>query len=348
MTKTAVVLYNLGGPNSLDAVRPFLFNLFNDPAIIRLPTPARWILAKFLSKRREPTAKKIYGLIGNKSPILDQTQKQAAALEVELKAEGNFKVFVAMRYWHPFLEECLTQIQQFEPDHILLLPLYPQFSTTTTNSFLTEWKKVEEKTGLAIPTSSVCCYPCESGFVKAVVSNIKLGLKKVRQGSQGFKVLFSAHGIPTKFVRSGDPYQLHVEQTVASVVKELNIKGLDYIICYQSRVGPVEWLKPYTDQVIIKAAKEKKALLVVPIAFVSEHSETLVELDIEYAALARKNGAPIYERAPTVGTTKSYIKGLARMVLSAKPYHLVFPCGFKKNCPKMFSGCPYLDIPRGS
>ena len=347
MTKTAVVLYNLGGPNNLDAVRPFLFNLFNDPAIIRLPTPARWVLAKLISKRREVTAKKIYEKIGNKSPILEETRKQAVALQNELKVVGNFKVFVAMRYWHPFLEECLNQVQKFSPDHIVLLPLYPQFSTTTTNSFLAQWEKAIERNNLSIPTSSVCCYPSEPGFVEAVVNSVKRGLKKVEQGPQGFRVLFSAHGIPKKFVKTGDPYQLHVEQSVASIVKELEIDGLDYVICYQSRVGPIQWLKPYTDQVIIKAAKEKKALLIVPVAFVSEHSETLVELDIDYALLAKNYGAPIYERVPTVGITRAYIKGLSRMVLGAKTHHRIFPYGFKRVCPKTSSGCPYTDNSRG-
>jgi len=321
--------------------------LFNDPAIIRLPTPARWLLAKLLSKRREPTAKNIYKKIGNKSPILEETLSQAAALQAELKTGGNFKVFVAMRYWHPFLEECILEVKAFSPDHIVLLPLFPQFSTTTTNSFLAQWAKSIERMGLCVPTSSICCYPCEPGFVEAIVNSIKLGIEKVKHGPQGFKVLFSAHGIPIKFIKSGDPYQLHVEQTVTCILKELDVDSLDFVICYQSRVGPVEWLKPYTDQVVIEAAKNKKALLMVPVAFVSEHSETLVELDIEYAALAKNNGAPIYERVPTVGIKRPYIKGLARMVLSAKRHHQLFPYGFKRICPEMFSGCPYTGNRRG-
>jgi ferrochelatase len=341
--KTAVVLYNLGGPDSPEAIQPFLFNLFNDPAIMRQPTPIRWLLAKLISSRRAPVAQKIYAEIGGKSPILPETQKQADALEAELKKsapDGDMdRVFIAMRYWHPFAEECVAKITAWEPDRVVLMPLYPQFSTTTTESFLSAWNSLSKKAGITAETSGICCYPAEDGFINAIAGLVRPAIEQAEK-SGAPRVLFSAHGIPKKFVGAGDPYQSHIELTVAAILKKLALPDLDHLICYQSRVGPIEWLKPYTDHAITEAAQDGKAIVVVPIAFVSEHSETLVELDIEYKKLATANNAKAYIRVPTVGATPAYIEGLAAMVREASTGTSIIPHGGVRICTAEGAACP--------
>jgi len=337
--KTAVVLYNLGGPDGPDAVQPFLFNLFNDPAILRQPAPIRWLLARLISIRRAPVAKKIYDEIGGGSPILGETKKQAEALESVLAETGDFRVFIAMRYWHPFAEECAAEVADWQPDRVILMPLYPQFSTTTTESFLKIWPIAARKAGLSAETVSLCCYPAENGFVAAIADLARPAIEEARKTGTP-RVLFSAHGIPKKFVADGDPYQAHVEMTVAAVLEQLAMPDLDHLICYQSRVGPVEWLKPYTDHAITEAATEGRPIVVVPVAFVSEHSETLVELDIEYKKLATDLSAPAYIRVPTVGAAPAYIEGLAAMVGDAGSRKGIFPHGDVCVCPAGATACP--------
>lgn len=342
MSRTAVVVFNLGGPDSPEAVQPFLFNLFNDPLIIRQPGPIRWLIAKLISTRRAPVAKEIYGHIGGRSPILEETQKQADALEQALGDGADYRVFIAMRYWKPFADKCAAEVMKFAPDRIILLPLYPQFSTTTTESFQREWKKAAKRVGLTCPSSTICCYPTEPGFIDAMVAQTKLSLAKVTH--QPNRVLFSAHGLPQKFVAAGDPYQAQVEMTVGAIVDGLGIPDLDYVICYQSRVGPVEWLRPYTDDEIKRAGDEGKSVTVIPVAFVSEHSETLVELDIEYGKLAKEVGVPEYIRGATVGVNPPFIQGLANLVRGAPDQGLASGTG-QKICSDSFSACAYCQGP---
>lgn len=341
MTRTAVVLYNLGGPDSPEAVQPFLFNLFNDPFIMRQPAPIRWMLAKLISSRRAPVAKEIYAAIGGRSPILEETRKQAEALTGALQGNGEIRVFIAMRYWMPFAEDCAIEVKSYDPDRIILLPLYPQFSTTTTESFLSIWKTVAQKVGLACPSSSICCYPTEDGFVEAITALVTAEIKNI-SNLVATRILFSAHGLPKKFVTGGDPYQNQVEATVAAVVDRLNIPVLDHVICYQSRVGPVEWLRPYTDDEIKRAGAERKSVIVVPVAFVSEHSETLVELDIEYKNLARESGVVDYRRVATVGTHPAFIKALARLVRLPAFTGIGSGSG-GRLCPSHCGACPIAD-----
>lgn len=314
MARTAVVLYNLGGPDRPEAIKPFLFNLFNDPLILRQPQPLRWLLAKLIAARRASVARDIYARIGGGSPILRETQRQADALAAMLGPE--FRAFVAMRYWHPFAGECAAEVKAYDPDRVVLLPLYPQFSTTTTASFLRVWKPAAAEAGLDVPTAAIRCYPTEPGFIEAMADLVKATMAAMQPSP---RVLFSAHGLPKKFSAAGDPYEVQVGMTVAAVVERLGMPALDHVVCYQSRVGPVEWLRPYTDDEIRRAGAEGRAVLVVPVAFVSEHSETLVELDIEYARLARECGVPDYRRVATVGTHDAFIAGLARLVHTA-PY----------------------------
>ncbi len=340
MSRTAVVIYNLGGPDNPEAVKPFLFNLFSDPLILRQIAPVRWLLAKLISSRRAPVAKEIYAKIGGRSPIREETQAQVDALEKTLKSEGDFKVFMAMRYWHPFAEECLDEVLSYDPDEIILLPLYPQFSTTTTESFLRVWKSVVDRRGVKIPTSSICCYPKEKGFINSVAGLVQKSIEEAGGISANPKVLFSAHGIPKKFVESGDPYQSHVEMTVDAIVQALALQDLDYMVCYQSRVGPVEWLKPYTDRVITEFSAQGRPIIVVPVAFVSEHSETLVELDMEYRDLALENGGLKYIRTPTVGIQDDFIAGLASLVKNATGKHTIVSGEDARLCDQTCGSCP--------
>jgi ferrochelatase len=310
--KTAIILFNLGGPDRLEAVRPFLFNLFNDPAIIGLPGPLRWLVARLLSSRRAPVARAIYDKIGGSSPLLSQTEAQARALEAALGSD--FKCFVTMRYWHPRAAEQVGAVAAWRPDRVMLLPLYPQFSSTTTASSLREWRAAAARVGLDAPETVLCCYPTEPGFIAATAERIEAALGDLPKSGKPPRLLFSAHGLPQRCVDAGDPYQWQVERSVAAVVTALGRPDLDHRLCYQSRVGPLRWLEPSTEAEIRRAGAEKVPLLVVPIAFVSEHSETLVELDIEYRHLADLHGVPAYIRVPTVQAMAGFINGLARQV----------------------------------
>ncbi|MCZ6603911.1 MAG: ferrochelatase, partial [Alphaproteobacteria bacterium] len=316
MQRLAVVLFNLGGPDSPAAVRPFLFNLFRDPAIIGLPNPLRWLVARMISGRRAPVAREIYAKIGGKSPLLEHTRQQSSALQQLLRDDcGNaVEVFVAMRYWHPFAAETARAVQRFAPDRVVLVPLYPQYSTTTTGSSIDDWHRAAAEVGLTTPTSAVCCYPTEVGFIAAHARRVGQAWRDATMGGAKARILFSAHGLPRKVVARGDPYQWQIEQSAAAVVEALAPVEVDWVVCYQSRVGPLEWIGPYTDAEITRAGRDGVPVIVVPIAFVSEHSETLVELDVEYRRLAEAQGVPSYVRVPTVGTSPSFIRGLADLV----------------------------------
>ena len=333
--KIAVVLLNLGGPDKLSSVKEFLFNLFYDPAIIRLKNPFRWLLAKFISSKREKTAQEIYAQMGGGSTILPVTKKQAELLEVELNKnlKSEFKVFVSMRYWHPFASEAINKIEKFSPDEILLLPLYPQFSTTTTKSSLDEFSKLLKDTKI----KTTCCYYKDPNFIKAHVDLIKEKLPKEK-----FRILFSAHGLPEYIIKNGDPYQWQIEQTVNSIIKEIG--QVDHVICYQSKVGRLKWLGPSTEEELHKAAEENIAVVVVPIAFVSDHSETLVELDIEYKELFKEKCSKAYIRVPALNEDANFIKALfeqTKLMLETEPQALKgnLKAFTKKQCDANFKDC---------
>jgi ferrochelatase len=335
----AVVLFNLGGPDKPDAVEPFLFNLFNDKAIIGLPGLMRWPLARFISRRRAPVAREIYAKMGGGSPILANTETQAKALKTRLIAQGiDAKVFIAMRYWHPFVEATARAVAAIKPQQVVLLPLYPQYSTTTTASSLKSWDEAAHAAGLHGETYAVCCYPAERGVIEAIAQLVRAAL--AGWSGKPPRILFSAHGLPKKVIRRGDPYQWQVERTAAAVVAALAGAAADWSICYQSRVGPLEWIGPSTEAEIRRAGEDRVPVLVVPIAFVSEHSETLVELDIEYRHVAEKAGVPRYERVPTVSANDAFIDGLARLVADAlKRPAVIAPDGGLRLCPAEFGRC---------
>ena len=351
MKRLAIVLYNLGGPDRLEAVEPFLYNLFIDPAIIGAPLPIRWMVAKLISKRRAPVAQDIYKHIGGKSPLLELTQEQADALSAALaQSHENVEVrsFICMRYWHPMSGETVQAVKDFDPDQIVMLPLYPQYSTSTTESSFLDWDRMARKQGLSVPTTRICCYPTDPGWVRAQADLLSTRLSEIRTEQLALKVrvLFSAHGLPKKMVeKKGDPYPTHVEQGAQAIVAELTSSGIevdDWLVSYQSRVGPLEWIGPSTDDEIQRAGQDGVALIVVPIAFVSEHSETLVELDIEYKHLADQAGVKTYLRVPAVGTHPAFIQGLADMVDSAlKQSGNLCPSGAgQRLCPGTAKACP--------
>ena len=341
--RKAIILFNLGGPDKLENVEPFLFNLFFDPAILNLPFFLRYPLAKLIANRRAPIAKKIYEELGGSSPILQLTEEQASGLESKLKKEDSsseYKCFIVMRCWHPRAENVVKEVINYNPEEIILMPLYPQYSAATSGSSIKEWNDICKKNNLNVKTSTICCYPTDENFIQA---HKELILKKTKN-LENFKLIFSAHGLPEKNIKKGDPYQWQVEQSVHKIIKSLDVKDLDWILSYQSRVGPLKWIGPSTEEIIIENSKLGKHIVLVPIAFVSEHSETLVELDIEYKELANKNGCKHYSRVPALGVNEIYIKAMSNLIINKKDYNYngkLFPP--KVQCPKQFTKCPCLN-----
>jgi ferrochelatase len=334
--RVAIILFNLGGPDSQAAVRPFLFNLFNDKAIIGAPQPIRFFIAQLISRTREKLAKANYALMGGGSPILPETLKQVEALETEVaKRVSNvtFKCFPAMRYWTPFVKDAAKDADAWGATDAILLPLYPQFSSTTTASSLKAWSKVSK-----LPCSTICCYPAGAAFAQSHADAILKTWRDAGSPAQP-RVLFSAHGLPQSVVDRGDPYQWQIEQSVAAVCRLLPAEW-DTRICYQSRVGPMNWLAPSTEHEIKAAARDKVGVIISPLAFVSEHVETLVELDIEYGQLAKRLQLPFYLRAPAPGAAPRFIDALADLTERAlnAPGKLQSEAG-ERICPAQFGLC---------
>ncbi|WP_415290546.1 ferrochelatase [Candidatus Pelagibacter sp. Uisw_136] len=341
--KKAIILFNLGGPDKLENVKPFLFNLFNDPAILDLPTFLRYPLAKLISNRRAPVAKKIYAELGGSSPILKLTREQSDALEIKLnqtQEEDEYKCFIIMRCWNPRAEDVIKDVQLYGPGEVVLMPLYPQYSAATSGSSIKEWQDVCRKNNYHVKTSTICCYPTDQNFINAHTKEI---IKKIKD-LKNFKLIFSAHGLPEKNIKKGDPYQWQVEQSVKKIVENLNDENLDWILSYQSRVGPLKWIGPSTETIIIENSKIGKHIVLVPIAFVSEHSETLVELDIEYKEIADANGCKNYTRVPALGINEDFIKAMSELIIKKNEYKInddLYPP--KIQCPLNFKKCPCLN-----
>jgi ferrochelatase len=338
--RIAVVLFNLGGPDKPASVQPFLQNLFRDPAIIRAPLPLRWFLARLISRTRAPAVIKNYAMMDadGGSPLLRETELQARALEAELMKAlpgDEVKCFIAMRYWHPFTEESARDVKRWGADEVVLLPLYPQFSTTTTGSSLSAWNAAFK--GKA---KTVCCYPFEENFVSAHVDRIMEA--HVRAGSpEQVTLLLSAHGLPEQVVKAGDPYQWQCE-TLAEMIAGRVPAHWDVIPCYQSRVGPLKWIGPSTEAEVERAATAGKNILIAPIAFVSEHIETLVELGEEYRLIAEKDGAASYTRVEALGTHPAYIRTLTDETVAALGMtSAIRSCAGGRLCPADWTGCPH-------
>lgn len=330
MKKTGVVLLNMGGPDSLDAIQPFLYNLFSDHDIIQIPKIIQKPVAYLISKIRSKKTKKYYEIMGGKSPQKEQTQLQAQALQKALSE--NYKVVVAMRYWHPFTEEALNDLFKEEIEKIILLPLYPHYSRTTTGSSFNEFdKKIKKfiKPGKYFVLSTlkgqkspyyyssnieikkINCYFDNKDYITAMVENIKLYLPS---DYKDYYFLFSAHSLPEKIILDGDPYKNQTETTVKLIMD--NFPGVRYSLAYQSKVGPVKWLEPFTENEIKRLANEGvKKIVVIPVSFVSEHSETLYELDYLYGNLAKDLGIESYIRIPTLKTHPLFIETLKNIVI---------------------------------
>jgi ferrochelatase len=343
--KVAVVLFNLGGPDSLKDVKPFLFNLFRDPAIIDLPTVARLPLATLISATRAPTARANYALMGGASPLLRETAAQALALDGMLTIKApqlEARCFIAMRYWRPFAEQAARDVAAYAPDEIVLLPLYPQYSTTTSASSLSAWREVYAGPGRV---RTICCHPTQTGFVGAYVAAIRKAWLDAG-ASKNVRLLFSAHGLPQRVVAAGDPYRAQVEATAAAIAAGLPELS-DWRVCYQSRVGRLPWLEPYTDAEIRRAGADRKGVVIAPIAFVSEHVETLIELDRDYRRLADDVGCAPYLRAATPGVDAAFIEGLAQLVLDSLERPGGSAPGGPWRCPAGHAKCA-LKIEEGA
>jgi ferrochelatase len=314
-TRHAVVLFNLGGPDSLEAVRPFLYNLFADPDIIQIPfggltqKPLAWLIAR----RRAPEAAHGYAAIGGRSPLLDHTRAQAAELKAALGNTAD--VFVAMRYWHPFTAEVVAELKRGGYTRVLLLPLYPHYSRTTTGSSMNAFNQACRAQDYQPCTHLVRAWHSQPDYIAGIVETIKAEAKTFpNPDPAAIEVLFSAHGLPKKLVEAGDPYEQHIRATFEAVRAQLDFPHTT--LCYQSRVGPLEWLRPYTDDVIReKAARGAKQLLVYPIAFVSDHVETLFELGQTYAQLARSLGVEQYRVTPALNNHPRLIAALKTLAL---------------------------------
>ncbi len=340
-----MVLFNLGGPDRPESIKPFLLNLFRDPAILRVPFFVRPLLARIIASARVKPATENYAILGGRSPLLDLTREQAAALQTALSGPDiEARCFVAMRYWHPFSLQTAAELRDWGADEVFLLPLYPHFSTTTTGSSLAAWRDAAAQVGLACPVTTLCCWFDDGGYVAATAAIVRRSLAAARAASPAkVRVLFSAHGLPETIVQKGDPYQFQIESTVKSVVERLEGDGavLDWQVCYQSRATPQKWLDPSTESAIEAAAHDKVAVLVVPIAFVSEHSETLVELDVEYRELAEKMGVVGYYRAPAQNSDPAFIAAMAQAVQTARGRG-TGTCSFAgpRACPARHRDCP--------
>ncbi len=322
MDRVGVLLLNLGGPEKLEDVRPFLFNLFSDPEIIRLPVT--WLqkpLAWLISTSRYQKSQQNYKQIGGGSPLRRITEAQAAALAERLAQKGQpAKIYVGMRYWHPFTEDAIAAIKQDHINHLVILPLYPQFSISTSGSSFRVlenlWTK-DPHLENQVNYSLISSWYHRPGYLQAMAHLITQELDQFEHPDQAY-LFFSAHGVPVSYVEeAGDPYQREIEACVDLIVKTLN-RPNPHILAYQSRVGPVEWLKPYTEDALKELGEQQvKEVLVVPISFVSEHIETLQEIDIEYREVAEEAGITNFRRVPALDTHPGFINDLADLVIDA-------------------------------
>ncbi len=310
--KTGVLLLNLGGPERLEDVRPFLFNLFSDRQIIRLgPAFLQTTIARIIAHRRAPKSMANYRRIGGGSPIRAKTEEQAAALEQALRADGDFLIRPCMRYWRPFAEEALQEMTAAQVTEIIALPLYPHYSLATTGSSLSNLQQTRERLGMTTPVREIHSWPEEQLYIDCLAARIKNGLDDF--AGQPVQLVYSAHSLPVQFIREGDPYVRHLEQTIQAVETRTGVKGR---LCYQSRSGPVEWLGPALPEVIEELATQGCAnMLVVPISFVSDHVETLYEIDIQYREMAEGLGMR-FAATKALNADPTFIEALRNLVLA--------------------------------
>ena len=318
MGRIGVLLLNLGGPDELDDVRPFLYNLFSDPEIIRLPfswlqSPLAWLISTLRAKKSQEN----YRQIGGGSPLRRVTEAQAQALQEELQQQGHdARVYIGMRYWHPFTEEAIARIKRDRIERLVILPLYPQFSISTSGSSFRLLEKIwqEDPSLNKIEYTLIPSWYQQPGYLQAMAQLIAQELEQF-PNSDSVHIFFSAHGVPVSYVtEAGDPYQQEIEECTSLIMQTLN-RPNPHTLAYQSRVGPVEWLQPYTEDALKELGEQGiEDLLVVPISFVSEHIETLQEIDIEYRELAEEAGIHNFQRVPALNTDPVFINSLVTLV----------------------------------
>jgi len=318
---TAVLLLNLGGPDSLDAVEPFLYNLFRDPDVIDYPV-GQWVrnrIAATIARRRAPVVKDYYRLIGGKSPILDHTMAQARLLEQALKPHGAYTCLIGMRYWHPMIDTAVNTALGTAAKRCIILPLFPQYSLATTGSAFTEVRRLlRQRAARRMAVQFIDDWHDHPAYIAALVDRIRAGWAEMSSPQEQAHLVFSAHGLPEKLIRKGDPYQRQIEETVRLTVKALGYDEARAHLCYQSRVGPLKWIGPSTEELIKElAGRGVRAALVVPVSFVSDHLETLYEIDILYKNMARQSGIAEWHRAPSLNDAPLFINALKTIVLEA-------------------------------
>lgn len=342
MGRVGVLLLNLGGPDKLEDVGPFLYNLFSDPEIIRLPF--RWLqkpLAWFIATRRTKTSQENYKQIGGGSPLRRITEAQGEALKEQLGYFGQqADIYVGMRYWHPYTEEAIAQLTQDNVEHLVILPLYPQFSISTSGSSFRLLEKLwqEDPKLQRIDYTVIPSWYKQPGYLQAMAELIAQELEQFPNPDE-VHIFFSAHGVPKSYVEeAGDPYQQEIEECTALIMETLN-RPNPHTLAYQSRVGPVEWIQPYTEDALKElGAQGVKDLVVVPISFVSEHIETLQEIDIEYREVAEEAGIHNFRRVPAPNTHPVFINALAELVIDAleKPSFKLSQAAQMKKRVKMY------------
>lgn len=313
--RLGVVLFQLGGPDSIEAIEPFLYNLFSDPDIIDFPFAriARQPLARVLASRRAKHVACHYGDIGGRSPILDHTTRQANALECALRADFDVRVTIAMRYWHPMTNTAVREMETFAPDELVLLPLYPQYSRTTAGSSLNEWNRCSRDRHVGGRVRIVHEFHDDPLYIQSVVTGIHAALKDFADPADT-DFVFSAHGVPLSVIAEGDPYQRHIEHTAELVWKAGGWGGRRHL-CYQSKVGASQWLGPSLHATIARLAGERRRnLLVAPISFVSDHVETLHEINIEHRQQALSLGISNFRMVPGLNDSPAFVEALAGLV----------------------------------
>ncbi|MBL8643330.1 MAG: ferrochelatase [Rhodospirillaceae bacterium] len=346
-SRRAIVLCNLGGADGPESVRGFLFNLFSDRSILPFPAWLRIPLAALISTLRAPHTRKLYEKVGGRSILMDETRAQAAALEtLATEAGWDVKVIIAMNYWHPLPAEAVADIRAWGADEVIVLPLYPQFSTTTSGSILEKLRAEAKHQGLTAKVHALCCYPRLGGFIDGMADLIAPALTQTVAAGERPRLLLSAHGLPEKTIACGDPYQWQVEQTASAIHQALiardeRWRDLDVVVCYQSRVGPVAWIGPSTESEIVRAGADGCAVVLAPIAFVSEHLETVVELDDELKRFAAQNGVRHYHRIAAIGRNAAFIGSLLTLAAAARAGGHICSDGGARVCPGRFTACPH-------
>lgn len=366
----AIILFNIGGPENLNQVKKYLFNFFSDKFIIRAPYLIRKMIAFLISTTRSSKTKSIYSKIGGKSVSKENTLMQAQFLEKilnESSDEYSFKTYISMSYWHPMAEKTILDLELDQKKieggfkQIIHLPLYPQFSTTSTGSSFFYWNQLLNKTKSLneIKKKYICCYFNENSFIEAHAENLAIQFRKAlanfdqNNDSNGIRILFSAHSIPENLTYTdtskaknpiGDPYKVQVDITVELVIQRMkeifSLEDFDYIVSYQSKIGPVKWLEPSTESEVLRCIEEKMICIIVPISFVSDNSETLYELDIEYKELFEKIGFEYFLRSDSLNLNNKFLISLKNMIYNSIDNDQKFISSNNFRCEKKFCSCP--------